>query len=152
VIPAQIRRHLLNCDFCTSRSHVAIVRYPETPCKALEQLSVLELGSLERGQSHRRGASLHAVPASKAPICPMVRSRRTGSKTKMRRTAALRNSSQNKLRRNPNMRTSVGPHSDGENFSGSCIVTSRNPLIHIGATAVTKSRSFGAGGVHQGLL
>ena len=40
----------------------------------------------------------------------------------------------------------------GENFSGSCIVTSRNPLIHIGATTATKSGRFGAGGLHQGLL
>jgi len=27
----------------------------------------------------------------------------------------------------------------GENFSGSCTVTSRNPLIHIGETTATKS-------------
>jgi hypothetical protein len=40
----------------------------------------------------------------------------------------------------------------GENFSGSYTVTSRNPLIHIGATTATKSERFGAGGVHQGLL
>jgi hypothetical protein len=39
----------------------------------------------------------------------------------------------------------------GENFSGSCIVTSRNPLIHIGATTATNSERFGAGGLHQGL-
>jgi hypothetical protein len=31
-----------------------------------------------------------------------------------------------------------------ENFSGSCIVTSRNPLIHNGATTATKSERFGA--------
>jgi hypothetical protein len=35
----------------------------------------------------------------------------------------------------------------GENFSGSCIVTSRNPLIHIGATTATGSERFGAGGL-----
>jgi hypothetical protein len=35
----------------------------------------------------------------------------------------------------------------GENFSGSCIVTSRNPLIQKGATTATKSGSFGAGGL-----
>jgi hypothetical protein len=40
----------------------------------------------------------------------------------------------------------------GENFSGSYIVTSRNPLIHIGATTATNSERFGAGGLHQGLL
>jgi hypothetical protein len=40
----------------------------------------------------------------------------------------------------------------GENFSGSCIVTSRNPLIHIGATTATNSERFGAGGLQQGLL
>jgi len=32
----------------------------------------------------------------------------------------------------------------GENFSGSCIVTSRNPLIHNGATTATKSERFDA--------
>src|SRR5215217_9646429 len=40
----------------------------------------------------------------------------------------------------------------GENFSGSCIVTSRNPLIHIGATPATKSECFDPKGVQQGLL
>jgi hypothetical protein len=40
----------------------------------------------------------------------------------------------------------------GENFSGSCIVTSRNPLIHIGATIATKSERFDAKGVLQSLL
>jgi hypothetical protein len=40
----------------------------------------------------------------------------------------------------------------GENFSGSCIVTSRNPLIHIGATTATKSPRPGAPGGQQGLL
>jgi hypothetical protein len=35
----------------------------------------------------------------------------------------------------------------GENFSGSCIVTSRNFLIHIGATVATKSERFDAEGV-----
>jgi hypothetical protein len=40
----------------------------------------------------------------------------------------------------------------GEKFSGSCIVTSRNPLTHIGATIATRSPSFGAGRLHQGLL
>src|SRR5215213_82824 len=34
------------------------------------------------------------------------------------------------------------PSPMGENFSGSCIVTSRNPLIHIGATIATKSGCF----------
>src|SRR5215203_760112 len=33
-----------------------------------------------------------------------------------------------------------------ENFSGSCTVTSRNSLIHNGATTVTKSASFDAEG------
>jgi hypothetical protein len=32
----------------------------------------------------------------------------------------------------------------GENFSGSCIVTSRNSLIHNGATTATKSERFDA--------
>jgi hypothetical protein len=40
------------------------------------------------------------------------------------------------------MVTSVGPTPMGENFSGSCIVTSRNSLIHIGATTATKSGRF----------
>jgi hypothetical protein len=40
----------------------------------------------------------------------------------------------------------------GENFSGSCTVTSRNLLIHIGATTATKSGCFDPKGVHQGLL
>jgi hypothetical protein len=35
----------------------------------------------------------------------------------------------------------------GENFSGSCIVTCRNSLIHIGATTATKSERFDAEGV-----
>jgi hypothetical protein len=35
----------------------------------------------------------------------------------------------------------------GENFSGSCIVTSRNSLIHEGATTATKSERFDAEGV-----
>jgi hypothetical protein len=34
-----------------------------------------------------------------------------------------------------------------ENFSGSCIVTSRNSLIHNGATPATKSERFDADGV-----
>ena len=40
----------------------------------------------------------------------------------------------------------------GENFSGSCIDTSRNPLIHNGATTATKSGRFHPKGVLQGLL
>jgi hypothetical protein len=44
------------------------------------------------------------------------------------------------------------PSPMGENFSGSCIVTSRNSLIHIGATTATKSEHFGVGGLHQGIL
>src|SRR5918999_3194551 len=40
----------------------------------------------------------------------------------------------------------------GENFSGSCIVTSRNPLIQKGATTATKSGRFHPKGVLQGLL
>ena len=40
----------------------------------------------------------------------------------------------------------------GENFSGSCTVTSRNLLIHIGATTATKSECFDPKGVQQGLL
>jgi hypothetical protein len=35
----------------------------------------------------------------------------------------------------------------GEDFSGSCTVTSRNPLIQIGATNGTKSERFDAKGV-----
>jgi len=35
----------------------------------------------------------------------------------------------------------------GENFSGSCIVTIRNPLIQKGATTATNSERFGAGGL-----
>jgi hypothetical protein len=44
---------------------------------------------------------------------------------------------------------SLGPM--GENFSGSCIVTSRNSLIHIGATTATKSGRFDPKGAPQGL-
>ena len=40
----------------------------------------------------------------------------------------------------------------GHDFSGSCTVTSRNPLIHNGATTTTKSERFDATGVQQGLL
>jgi hypothetical protein len=40
----------------------------------------------------------------------------------------------------------------GENFSGSCIVATRNPLIHIGATIATKSERFDVKGVLQSLL
>jgi hypothetical protein len=43
------------------------------------------------------------------------------------------------------VRLSPGPI--GENFSGSCIVTSRNSLIHNGATTATKSERFDAKGV-----
>jgi hypothetical protein len=39
----------------------------------------------------------------------------------------------------------------GENFSGSCIVTSRNSLIHIGATTTTKLWCFDPKGVQQSL-
>jgi len=35
----------------------------------------------------------------------------------------------------------------GENFSGSCIVTSRNSLIHLGATTATNSERFDVEGV-----
>ena len=35
----------------------------------------------------------------------------------------------------------------GEDFSGSCIVTSRNPLIHNGAATVTESPRFDGAGV-----
>jgi hypothetical protein len=48
------------------------------------------------------------------------------------------------------VRRSPGPNV--QDFSGSCTVTSRNPLIHNGATTATKSERFGAGGLHQGLL
>jgi hypothetical protein len=41
----------------------------------------------------------------------------------------------------------LSPGPRGENFSGSCIVTSRNPLIHDGATTATKSERFDAEGV-----
>src|SRR5215211_2250624 len=39
----------------------------------------------------------------------------------------------------------------GEDFSGSRAVTSRTPLIHIGATNSTKSPRFGAEGLQHGL-
>src|SRR5215207_5007752 len=48
------------------------------------------------------------------------------------------------------VRLVLGPRE--ENFSGSCIVTSRNFLIHIGATTATKSGCFNPKGVHQGIL
>jgi hypothetical protein len=41
----------------------------------------------------------------------------------------------------------LSPHPMSENFSGSCIVTSRNSLTHNGATTATKSERFGAEGV-----
>jgi hypothetical protein len=47
--------------------------------------------------------------------------------------------------RHGEVRLSLGPMD--ENFSGSCIVTSRNFLIHNGATTATKSERFGAEGV-----
>ena len=40
----------------------------------------------------------------------------------------------------------------GEHFSGSCTVTSRNFLIHNGATNGTKSERFDPKGEQQGLL
>jgi hypothetical protein len=40
----------------------------------------------------------------------------------------------------------------GEHFSGSCTVTSRNPLIHNGTTNGTKSPRFDPNGERQGLL
>jgi len=43
------------------------------------------------------------------------------------------------------------PSPMGENFSGSCIVTSRNPLIHIGATTATKLGCIDPKGVQQSL-
>src|SRR5215210_8693035 len=48
------------------------------------------------------------------------------------------------------VRLSPGPV--GEDFSGSCTVTSRNPLIHNGATNSTKSPRFDVKGVQRGLL
>jgi hypothetical protein len=48
------------------------------------------------------------------------------------------------------VRLSPGPI--GEHFSGSCTVTSRNSLIHNGATNGTKSGSFDPKGEQQGLL
>jgi hypothetical protein len=48
------------------------------------------------------------------------------------------------------VRLSAGPM--GEDFSGSCTVTSRNPLIHIGATNGTKSERFDAKGVLHAVL
>jgi hypothetical protein len=48
------------------------------------------------------------------------------------------------------VRLSAGPR--GEDFSGSCTVTSRNPLIHIGATNGTKSERFDAKGVLHAVL
>src|SRR5215217_5902605 len=46
------------------------------------------------------------------------------------------------LLRTPSRRSSAASWSDGREFSGSCIVTSRNPLIQKGATTVTKSGCF----------
>jgi len=40
----------------------------------------------------------------------------------------------------------------GEHFSGSCAVTSRNSLIHNGATNGTKSERFDPKGEQRGLL
>jgi hypothetical protein len=44
------------------------------------------------------------------------------------------------------------PDPMGQDFSGSCTVTSRNLLIHNGATTATKSGGFDPKGVQQGLL
>jgi hypothetical protein len=63
------------------------------------------------------------------------------------RTGAVRNFPESRI-----CELRLVPTPMGENFSGSCIVTSRNLLIHIGATTATNSERFGAGGVHQGLL
>jgi hypothetical protein len=41
----------------------------------------------------------------------------------------------------------LSPDPMGQDFSGSCTVTSRNPLIQIGATNGTKSERFDAKGV-----
>src|SRR5215208_3955789 len=46
----------------------------------------------------------------------------------------------------------LSPGSMGEDFSGSCAVTSRNPLIHKGATNSIKSARFDVKGVQRGLL
>jgi hypothetical protein len=46
----------------------------------------------------------------------------------------------------------LSPCPMGENFSGSCTVTSRNYLIHNGATTATKSRCFDPKGAQQNLL
>jgi hypothetical protein len=46
----------------------------------------------------------------------------------------------------------LSPDPRGENFLGSCIVTSRNPLIHNGGTTATKSGCFDPKGVQQDLL
>jgi hypothetical protein len=43
------------------------------------------------------------------------------------------------------------PGPTGEDFSGSCTVTSRNPLIQKGATTATKSGRFDPEGASQGL-
>jgi hypothetical protein len=48
------------------------------------------------------------------------------------------------------VRLSPGPM--GEDFLGSCTVTSRNHLIHNGATNGTKSGRFDPKGEQQGLL
>ena len=53
--------------------------------------------------------------------------------------------------RNPYRRRLVESRSDGPEFSGSYIVTSRNSLIHKGATKSTKSLRFGAEGLQHGL-
>ena len=44
------------------------------------------------------------------------------------------------------------PGRKGEHFSGSCPVTSSNPLIHNGATTATKSGRFDPKGEQQALL
>jgi hypothetical protein len=45
----------------------------------------------------------------------------------------------------------IEPRSEGEDFSGTRAVTSRNPLIHKDATNSTKSPRFGAEGLQHGL-
>jgi hypothetical protein len=70
----------------------------------------------------------------------------------MGRMAALRNVPWSELGDTRICELRLVPTPMGENFSGSCIVTSRNPLTHIGATTATKSGRLGAGGLHQGLL
>jgi hypothetical protein len=77
--------------------------------------------------------------------CPALSWRTSDFSTRELRRTPIRRSS--RCREIPHR---AGPM--GQDFSGSCAVTSRNPLIHNGATNGTKSGRFDPKGEQQALL